>query len=90
MSQEINLPKQGELIKVVKWTEDHPNTKTLLLKIKKIMLPCILVEYVKVRADEKSYRGRGRLYPKDIQEWELVEKDQFDMLWSLAEDRPSG
>lgn len=77
--------KVGDIIKITKWAEDKPNVQTVLAEVVRVVVPeLILVKYVKVWTSEKMQKGEGRLSVHDLKKWELVSKDQFDMMWNLS------
>lgn len=89
MNQASECPlKTGDIIRIIQWQEHKPNTKTVVVKVLRVVLPTlILVQYVKVWATEKMQRGEGHISMQDIKKYETIAVDQFDMLWNMAEDR---
>jgi hypothetical protein len=80
----FDMPEIDDIVIVKEWVEPHPNTTLLIMKIKRILPPCIVfIDFVKVFTDGKVCRMGGNMDLRTVQSIEYSTSEKFEMLQNL-------
>lgn len=74
----------SDCIEIKSWTDPHPNTKMTIAKIRRIDLPLIFVDYVRIWINDKITVGCGNFNINDINTFEIISQDKFDTIRNIS------